>query len=257
MWKTLFQSVQGSHHRRAGEACQDDCLASELQLGHETALVLVCADGSGSAKHGGVGARLACQTLSRLIVGELGSLDRLPKITREMARAWLRGVRQQLADEARSMEAEMRDLASTLLGAVMGETGAAFFQIGDGAIVIGRDASYEHIFWPRSGEYVNVTFFLTDARFDESLDFNWLDQRIDEVALLTDGLQRLAMDFRAGRAHGPFFAPMFALLRACPNPAELTDPLRELLQSPRVEERTDDDKTLVLATRLVDHGPVL
>ena len=212
MWKTLSQSVQGSHHRRAGEPCQDDCLASELRLGQETVLVLICADGSGSAKHGGAGARLACQTLSRLIVGELGPLDRLPKITREMARAWLRGVRQRLAQEARGMEAEMRDLASTLLGAVMGETGTAFFQIGDGAIVVGRDASYEHVFWPRSGEYVNVTFFLTDARFDESLDFSWLDRRIDEVALLTDGLQRLAMDFRAAAPTDPSSPPC---LRCC------------------------------------------
>ena len=254
MWKTLSESVQGSLHRRAGKPCQDDCQWNEFRLGQETVLVLLCADGSGSAKHGGIGARLACQTLSRLIVGQLVRLDRLPKITREMTRAWLQEVREQLALEARGLEAELRDLASTLLGAVMGEAGAAFFQIGDGAMVVRQGTSYEHVFWPRSGEYVNVTYFLTDVRFEENLDFSWLDRRIDEISLFTDGLQRLAMDYRAVRAHEPFFAPMFASLRACPDPAQLKDPLRKLLESPQVEERTDDDKTLMLATRLTDDG---
>ena len=102
-----------------------------------------------------------------------------------------------------------------------------------------------------------MTYFLTDAALCQRLEFVWLDRQIDEVALLTDGLQRLAMDFRARRAHGPFFAPLFPWLRACADPLELKDPLRKLLESPRVERRTDDDTTLMLATRLVTDGSIL
>ena len=99
--------------------------------------------------------------------------------------------------EAQSLAAEMTDLASTLLGAIVGQSGAAFFQIGDGAIVFRQGDSYEHVFWPSSGEYANMTYFLTNAQFAEHLEFVWLDRQVDEVAFLTDGLQRLAMDFRA------------------------------------------------------------
>jgi hypothetical protein len=60
----------------------------------------------------------------------------------------------------------------------------------------------------------------------------------------------VALDFRAQQPHGPFFAPMFAALRKEAEPERLTEPLRAFLDSPALAERTDDDKTLILATRL-------
>jgi hypothetical protein len=64
---------------------------------------------------------------------------------------------------------------------------------------------------------------------------------------LTDGLQRLALDFTARTPHLPFFQPLFAALRAAPDVESLAGPFREFLDSQRINERTDDDKTLVLA----------
>ena len=72
MWKILSESVPGSSHRRSGKPCQDYCLAAELALGQETALVMLCADGSGSAKHGENGSRVACESLLELIRDALG-----------------------------------------------------------------------------------------------------------------------------------------------------------------------------------------
>jgi hypothetical protein len=72
------------------------------------------------------------------------------------------------------------------------------------------------------------------------------------VALLTDGLQGLALRFSTREAHGPFFEPMFARLRREREgePKGLGKELRAFLGSAPVNQRTDDDKTLVLATRL-------
>jgi hypothetical protein len=39
-------------------------------------------------------------------------------------------------------------------------------------------------------------------------------------------------------------------LRQTHNGDELCEPLRQFLQSPRVAQRSDDDKTLILATRV-------
>ena len=72
------------------------------------------------------------------------------------------------------------------------------------------------------------------------------------MALLTDGLQGLALRFASREAHGPFFEPMFARLRreARRGLDGLHGELARFLDSPAVNQRTDDDKTLVLATRL-------
>jgi hypothetical protein len=76
--------------------------------------------------------------------------------------------------------------------------------------------------------------------------------RVDEIALFSDGLQMLALQFDTRRAHAPFFQPMFARLRteAPGESTTLTGLLTEYLGSPVINKRTDDDKTLVLATRL-------
>ena len=51
------------------------------------------------------------------------------------------------------------------------------------------------------------------------------------------------------RPHAGFFAPLFSPLQTAERPDALVAPLRAFLESPRVCERTDDDKTLVLASR--------
>ena len=123
-----------------------------------------------------------------------------------------------------------------------------FLQVGDGAIVY-RSASspFTPALWPQNGEYANTTWFVTD---EEAADLVQLARvsGVDEVALLTDGLQSLALRFASREAHGPFFEPMFRSLRG-PEPAG-DGAVAAFLGSERVNARTDDDKTLVLATRL-------
>ena len=67
----------------------------------------------------------------------------------------------------------------------------------------------------------------------------------------------LALSKATGKVHGPFFKPMFENLRRAPNGDILRDSLSAFLNSSRVNERTDDDKTILLATRrpLTNHVP--
>jgi hypothetical protein len=232
-------------------------LASELSLGEETVLVLACADGAGSAEWSHVGSRLACDFLFTLVENDIKTLDKLPEITYETALDWVRRLHDRFEEEAAALQIPPRQLATTILAAIVGESQAAFFQIGDGAIVVQDEGSYRHVFWPQSGEYANSTNFLTDSSFPQSLVFELRPNRIDEIALLTDGLQMLALSFGEKRAHEPFFAPMFQALRAASDANELDAPLRAFLESPRINERTDDDKTLVLATRIHSHDAAI
>ena len=102
---------------------------------------------------------------------------------------------------------------------------------------------------PMVGEYANMTNFVTDENAIDVLAVITLPARPDRVAVFSDGVQRLALNMATNTAHGPFFKPFFEVLsKATPeHEDQLQVELERFLQSPAVNERTDDDKTLALA----------
>jgi hypothetical protein len=254
MWKLLFQSVRGSAHERSGQPCQDSCLVRLWPSSERPVLVLACADGAGSAGHADAGARLACQGVVRLILDDLRDGLPVERIEKDTALSWYGRVRDEIAAEAGRRGVEPGQLACTLLVAVAGVTAAAFAQVGDGAIVVREGDGYQTVFWPQSGEYANTTNFITDPAFADNLAFV-RRSAVDELALLTDGLQMLALNFASRTVHLPFFLPMFRKLREAEPGEGLARALRSFLQSPAVNQRSDDDKTLVLATRVPPRAP--
>jgi hypothetical protein len=260
MWKVLAKSVQGSGHKRLETVCQDACLTSLFESGLESAgaaqpvLVLAVADGAGSADHSDIGAQIACRVIHEAIAEHLQRPDWAP-VSREQAIAWYECVRIELEREAESLSVPSRQLACTLLVAMISENAAAFCQIGDGAHVIRDQEVLRPVFWPQSGEYANTTNFVTSPRIERDLMFEWREERIDDVALFTDGLQALALNYATKQAHQPFFTPLLDALRNHPDPMELEGPMQAFLESKNLSERTDDDLTLILATRIHPHDP--
>lgn len=254
MWKVLPDSVEGTSHARTGAPCQDSYHSAQTKPFDERVLVLACSDGAGSAELSQIGSELACRHFVSLVCDAVQEEMTLQAMTQEVCLGWYEQVRCALSDKAQKRGVPLRQLACTLLTAVVGESEAVFAQIGDGSIVIFDQGPYKSVFWPQTGEYANTTNFLTEARFESAFEFVTYRQRIDELAMFTDGLQRLALNFAERKVHQPFFSAMFAALRAAENSDELAAPLRSFLRSPSVNERTDDDKTLILATRLVTHG---
>jgi hypothetical protein len=248
-WKLLYGSATGTSHQRRGETCQDYAHGQVIHVGESSVVILVCADGAGSAAQAALGAKLVCLTLLQAISVSLGGGLRVPDIAASHVLAWHEQARRRLSMEACLANRDLRDFASTVLTAVVSDEGAVFSQLGDGAIVIRGDSGYETVFWPQAGEYANTTFFLTEAEFEKQLVFRSLGCTVDELALLTDGLQSLALHYATRSVHAPFFEPMFQSLRKALDPEQLDGPLRQFLQSDPVNDRTDDDKTLVLATR--------
>jgi hypothetical protein len=250
MWKLLFTNVAGAAHGREGQPCQDSCRV-RLKAQHARSLLLAaCADGAGSAPHSDDGARLACRTLVAMAAAELADGAGAAQVDRAAALSWFRATRQTLVDAAQQRGVTVRDLACTLLLAIVGDEAAAFCQLGDGVIVCGQDGGYVPVFSPGAGEYANTTWFLSDVDFEDHFDFACWPGRVDEIALLTDGLQRLALEHDLRTAHVPFFRPLFATLRDPAHAGKLRLALRSFLDSPAINGRTDDDKTLVLAVRM-------
>lgn len=250
-WRFAYATVTGTRHLRDGCPGQDASRCVVVQPEARPAILVACvADGAGSAARGGEGADLACDCFLETVESRLPDLVHTP----DVASAWLKLFQARVAERAASASAIPRDFACTFLAAVVREDRVDFLQIGDGAIVVDAAADpdgYAHFVWPRRGEYANETFFATDPAASEHLEIGSQPRRVAEIALLTDGLQSLVLDYRDEVPHAPFFRRMFAPVRAAApgHAAPLSRALAAFLASPRVRERTDDDTTLVLATR--------
>ena len=251
-WRTLAASVVGTSHAAAGLPCADACATRVLRRRRGgRVLVAVAADGAGTSERAPEGARLACEAvLHRATLWARGNGE-VAAMGREAFLPWLDEIQLRVAAAARAEGRDSRDFSCTLLVALVDRARAAFFQVGDGAIVYGRGDGYTPALWPQTGEYANCTWFATDTDAADRVQAASAED-VHEVALLTDGLQGLALRFATREAHGPFFAPMFARLRQEREgqPRALLRQLRGFLRSAPVNQRTDDDKTLVLATRV-------
>ena len=246
-WRYAAASTIGTSHQTSETVCQD---AHSLQfLERLEAFVGVVSDGAGSASQSHVGSRRTCDVvLNRISAADSGAL-----FTASLAADVLESLRselQQLADDA---GLAVREFACTMLVAIVGKEKAAFWQIGDGAICFReRDAErFGYAFWPEKGDYANVTFFVTDQNAQNRLEFDATSIEIAELAIFSDGLERLALDFVSGEAHSAFFTGLFPAVRGLRAPgysAELSSQIEGFLSSDRVNKRTDDDKTLLLAS---------
>jgi hypothetical protein len=198
-----------------------------------------------------MGSRIACATLLDEVTRYYEGGGATGSITRDLATVWLSAIQQKLEVQAAAMDVSPRELACTLVAAVVDERSCAFLQIGDGAIVLSEDSQdYRVVFWPDRGEYANTTFFVTAPDAVTRLNVDVRDKAVNDVCLMTDGIQSLALQYHSNSVHAPFFLPMFHALQADADTVTLTESLVGFLSSERINERTDDDKTLILATRV-------
>lgn len=254
-WRYIHASELGTGHVATGQPCQDHHAVRLIETGQDQPLLLlVTSDGAGSAAHSEEGSAAACQeTLNwlqiRLSDGET-FLEEIDGV------ALIRNLRTHLLNHAEDPDRQyaLRDLACTLNVAAVLPDRAWFLQVGDGATIIQSEGSpMDVVFWPDNGEYANQTYFITDVP-DAHIHTRVIEGDIDRISLMTDGLQTLALVLKQRAAHTPFFESMFRGVEALDGTD--TDAHRQLqaglvrfLNSPGVNARTSDDKTLVLASR--------
>lgn len=248
-WRLVYASEIGTSHTRTSAPCQDSCWAQiDTLIGGEPILSVFVCDGAGSAAKGGEGAELAIEAAAAFVaekvkLGEFGLTDAL-------ATDVVLAVRKRIFAAAAEAKLTPRDFACTLLGVMSTLRGTLVFQIGDGGVVLDAGAGLEVAVAPMTGEYANMTHFVTDDDAVEILATRTYPDRATRVAAFTDGIQRMAMNMADNTPHEPFFRPFFnAMSRATEEQEDqLQVALVKFLASDPVNERTDDDKTLALAT---------
>ena len=258
-WRHAASSVIGTSHLHTGTECQDfHAVTLTAPVSGREVVIAAAADGAGSAKRSLNGARQACHTFfecAQLAVAQLGQA--LDFLYDDFALRTLEDVRARIAELAKESEEPLSAYACTLLGAIVADHAAFFLQIGDGAIVY-RMRDDETSNWrlalsPQRGEFANETIFVTRGDAAQRISVARITGPIAEFALMTDGIEHLAVKTATGEPHGRFFEHVFAGLRAAPGIGAATAHeawLEAFLASPQVCARTDDDKTMVLCSRL-------
>lgn len=253
-WSIARASAMGTSHFKTGAPCQDYCTFSlRTILGTELLVIVVC-DGAGSASRSDVGSELVATKLVNLAELFFEQGGTLPDLRRETVLMWIEQIRVVLEEAAKETEDDIREFACTLLAAIVGPSAAAFIQVGDGAIVVsgGPDDGWSYVYWPQHGEFANSTNFVVSPDVSDLLRFEVGLRRVSEIAVFSDGIEHLVLHFATKTVHEPFFEKMMRPLRASQAVGideQLSQGLYHYLSSSTVCDKTDDDKTLILASR--------
>jgi len=235
--------VTGCSHVRSNTPCQD---AFAHRLAPNETLVIAISDGAGSATHSDIGAETAVQVALDTIqeVLQCGK-----EINYDSGLAICDSARTRLFEISKGRKILTRDLACTLLFAAVTEREAFFGQLGDGAWLVTSGATIIPATWPFRGEYANETCFLTSPNWSSLFQFRSVGGPIDSVAGFSDGIQALVLHYQTRTVFEPFFEPLLNVLRYSLSPDKLAAPLQDFLSTEDLRNRTDDDRTLVLASR--------
>ena len=250
-WISIGASMAGSSHTRVAAPCDDFHLHNQSHINGHNCFYAFAADGAGSASEARMAAEISC------IMAESYFTEAIKKgqnLTELLVYQLLEQVYNDLQTEANNRQLSLNQFACTLLGCVIYKGVGLFFQIGDGAMVINgqQPGTMEVVFWPDSGEYVNSTHFLVEDYQLKNLRCKLIPAaNLNQLAIFTDGLQLLCLNYAAKLPHEPFFAPMLHMLKQAGSTDKakvLEKKLAEYLDSDIINTRTDDDKTLILAT---------
>jgi hypothetical protein len=209
-------------------------------------------DGAGSASLSRFGSRIVTRSFCRSALRFAQRGGRPKDLDSEVAGEWLDDIRDRIEEASLRESVPRRSFAATLVGCMIQNEGVTIVHVGDGACALRlRDEPDWRVpSWPAQGEFASTTYFVTDDP-EPAKNVQYLGGDIIEVALFSDGLERLALDFATKTAYAPFFDSMFGGFpkEGLGRDKELSQQLRAFLGSPKVTDRTDDDKTLIMARR--------
>ena len=216
-----------------------------FRAGDGVLCAIVC-DGAGSAEHGGEGASVVCRTLTESLRQHFRDNTDLPG--NDEIWSWIDIVRDRLGIAADRLGKTRRAFASTLVMLAATKEAIITAHIGDGAVAARTNDAWETLSPPENGQYAAMTFFVTDDPAPR-LRIARFTGNYTGFAVFSDGIEHLALDHRADTPHQPFFQSMLAPLDKVDEEgkhAKLSTALAAFLNGPRVCNKTDDDKTLIL-----------
>ena len=255
-WRIAAATAAGASHRRGNIPNQDAVAHRLVETDRGQVVVVAAADGAGSAARSDEGSRIAADTAVATVVD---GIDRQPAAVsvRHLAASLVRRAVKQAKEAVARYSEEQRvssgEFASTLIVAFAGGRLLTAAQVGDGAVIafnIGGGAA-RTLCAAHSGEYANETTFITSRTRPDRIaavgHASGLDY--DGLALITDGLQNLALTMPERAAFMGFWNPMLNDLAHSEEPDAVAGRLHAFISGERVQSRTSDDVTIAIAAR--------
>jgi Protein phosphatase 2C len=256
-WKAVAHSEIGVLHQKHKLPCQDYANYRFLEHG---LIVGAVADGAGSAKHSDIGARLAVETTLQFF-SRIGAFIQKRKRCREkfsrpfskqetekhFVKLLQQRIRVRLEQKAQQDGYAVQELACTLLCFIATPYWTVAMQIGDGFLVVrAQEKDYQLLFSPDKGEYANETTFVTSTNAVDDMQIAVVPYPLEFICAATDGLERVALRVSDWMPFAPFFNPLCEYLEETPDPQGDKSYLESFLGSERLNQKTQDDKTLLL-----------
>lgn len=255
-WRVAVATAAGSSHVRNNIPNQDAVDYCLVRVGSSQVAVVAIADGAGSAPRSHEGSQIAVKVA---VTSMVDGIRRRPPaaflehLATSLVREAIKRAKNAVVRYAKKQGVSVGDLASTLVVAVASERLMTAAQVGDGAVVaFNIDSSAARTLCAAdAGEYANETTFITSrtrphlaAHVGHASGYDY-----DALALITDGLQNLALKMPEREAFLGFWNPILSDLSRTDEPEAVPARLHSFISGERVRSRTTDDVSIAIAVR--------
>lgn len=255
-WRIAAATAAGASHLRDNIPNQDAVAHRVVEVGQGQVVVVAVADGAGSAPRSDAGSRIAVDAAVASVAEEI---NRRPAaafsegMAASMVREAIKRAKTEVERYGRRQGIHPRELASTLIVAFASDSLMTAAQVGDGAVIAfnigGSDAMT--LCEAHTGEYANETTFITSRSKPHEIASvgHASGHDYDALALITDGLQNLALKLPEREAFMGFWNPILNDLAHTDEPEAVPGRLHAFISGERVQSRTSDDVTIAIAAR--------
>ena len=255
-WRIAAATAAGSSHVRNNTSNQDAVDYWLVETGSGQVVVTAIADGAGSSPRSGEGSQIA---VNAAVASMVDGINKRPPsaftkpLATSLVRDAIKRAKNAVARYGKNHGIPVGELACTLIVAVASERLVTAAQVGDGAVVAFNISSgaARTLCAAHTGEYANETTFITSrTRPHQAAGVGHASgSDYDALALITDGLQNLALKMPEREAFLGFWNPILNDLSQTDEPEAVSGRLHTFISGERVQSRTSDDVTIAIAVR--------
>lgn len=262
-WIVQAAKVRGASHAITGENCQD-FFAYKTSADGQWLSVAIC-DGAGSAPKSEIGAEYVTAEVIKGLSELVGEFNNSPP--GGWVNDFLITILVKIRKDLRRIggKDDLSDFHCTLVAGVFGPIGGITIHIGDGALFggsyntdtpgIAELSENFFISTPHNGEYANETFFITEPDWIKNLRIRPV-RPVQWVIAGSDGGMALALE-SAGSPTAKFVTSLLSHVNRSISWHNAESPLDKVLKSPEANKLTSDDRTLLVAYKHLDSGPIV